>query len=247
MRSAALLAGAALALGATGGATAQSRTAVEQLAAPSAAGERTRADQVKSGRPAPNANAQVSARDVGVGSTPQISTPGEGGRSAPQLAPAGAGRQVQPQLATGPRSAQPSDPLSTISQGRDPRMEALVGEDRCDPPKLGRLTATERRRCNSVIERRSAEFQRPAPNELSSEERLLRFRSEGPAADARNAARSLAAGQVEGSEGAQAIAAAVNRPDRKVEDRSVPYSLTPPVQLVIEAVTQGAAPIVLPP
>ena len=81
-------------------------------------------------------------------------------------------RRSAPQLYRGGRTAQPSMPLSTPSQGRTAAVTRVEGDDACDP---ARADADARRDagCARVIETRSAEFAPPTPAPLSPEQRLL--------------------------------------------------------------------------
>ncbi|EQB16456.1 hypothetical protein [Sphingobium lactosutens] len=106
-----------------------------------------------------------------------------------QLTPVQDGEPVT-QLYRGGPTAQPSAPLSSPAQGRTGAVEAVDGQDRCDPGAADRESPT---RCAQVIETRSAEFAKPSPTALSPEQKLLvdgRIRNEPVAPDRRIAARS---------------------------------------------------------
>lgn len=106
-----------------------------------------------------------------------------------QLGPADDGRPVT-QLYRGGRTAQPSAPLSSPAQGRTGAVEVVEGRDRCDP---GAADAGAPTQCARVIEKRSAEFTKPAPTALSPEQKLLvegRIRTDHLAPDRRLATRS---------------------------------------------------------
>lgn len=238
LRSASLLL-AALAL--AGVATAQSRTSVEQLERGSGAAAPHEAPQVGSAARDPAPAPQLSTHDGSPGAH-QLSGPAEGRTPSPQLSSPGAGARATDQLAKGRPTAEGPTPLSTPAQGRDPLVERVQGDDRCDPQNLARLSAPERARCAQVIERRSAEFSRPEPPQPSPEERLLRAQA-AAGADARTAARRLAEGEVEDSLAAQAIASGANRtgPEQRASDpRAAEPELSPEAQAVIEAIVQGA-------
>lgn len=234
----AAVAGLALA----GAAFAQSPTAVEQLDRGS--GVPLEASQVgaqtRPGEPLP----QVSAHEDAPAAA-QVSRPAEGRGPPAQLSARGAGAGPPDQLAKGARSAEGPAALSSPAQGRDPRVDRLQGDDRCDPQNLPRLAQAERARCAQVIERRSAEFDRPSPREPSPEERLLRGQQVAGSTDARTAARSLAEGEVDDSLAAQAVAWSANRPaadERRAGPREPDAELSPAAQSVIEAIVRGAAP-----
>jgi hypothetical protein len=232
---------AAVGLALAGSALAQSRTAVDQLergAAPALEAAQV-GPQTSRAAPLP----QVAAHGDGSPATAQVTRPAEARAQTPQLSSLGTGAAPTDQLAKG-RTAEGPAALSSPAQGRDPRVEKLDGDDRCDPRNLTRLAPAERARCGQVIERRSAEFTRPAPIEPSPEERLLRFQEVGDGASARTAARALAHGDVEDSLAAQAIASSANRSGQEERTaRSAPMEpeLTPAAQAVIEAIVQGAA------
>lgn len=230
----------ALALSGAAAAHAQSPTGVEQLHRGPA--EPSVAAQVGAPPPASGQMPQLSGHD-GAPRARQLSGPAEGRAAQAQLSASGTGAASTPQLAGEARTAEGPAALSSPAQGRNPRVERLEGDDRCDPRNATNLTAAEAARCAQVIERRSAEFTRPEPREPSPEERLLRFHH-GDGTSARTAARALADGDVEGSLAAQAIASAANRPtEAALAPRTAPAQpeLTPEAQAVIDAIVKGAA------
>lgn len=158
------------------------------------------------------------------------------------------GRSLKParQLTVAPPTAEGPAPLSTPQEGRTGAIARVEGEDRCDPAKAGQRRDAA---CVRVIERRSAEFERPREPEPSPEARLLGMQSIADAAapDARLAARRLAEGEVDGSQAAQAVAAGREQVRPESPDAVKPETLSPAAQAVIEALRQGVTSITLPP
>jgi hypothetical protein len=104
-------------------------------------------------------------------------------------------------------SVRPSLDVSTPSQGRvAPPAVLLGGADACAADRPGvRAPAI----CARTIERRAAEFERPAPSTLTAEQRLLVEQQTGVVTPA-DAARQLGADRGRPSEAAQSVAAALS-------------------------------------
>jgi hypothetical protein len=168
----------------------------------------------------------------------QLSSGAESRRAAPQLTGESRTARSGPQLYDGGRTAQPSEPLSRPSEGRTGAIAKVDGEDRCDPQR----SADRALDCTGVIETRSAEFKRPAPAQLSPEERLLveqRLR-ERPAG-ARGAARRLAEqGEDAGSLESQGVASVVLRnaapAQREPQPRDETQGLSQEAAAVVNAI-----------
>ncbi len=143
------------------------------------------------------------------------------------------------QLYRGGRTAQPSDPLSTPSQGRTSAVARVEGDDACDP---ARAEEREDARCARVIETRSAEFTPPEPTPLSPEQRLLvenRLRNS-------DATRRLANSGSADTLGDQAIASvaldAARPPDPAAPEEDPTQGLDPAVAAMVEAIARQVTP-----
>lgn len=99
----------------------------------------------------------------------QLTTDGEARSAQPQLTDEEGRIRAPRQLYQGGKTAQPSQALSHPSEGRTGAASPVAGKDRCDPA----AAEAKAKRCESVIETRSAEFTRPDPGILSAEQRLL--------------------------------------------------------------------------
>lgn len=148
-------------------------------------------------------------------------------------------RRSPAQLYRGGRTAQPSDPLSTPSQGRTSAVARVEGDDACDP---ARTEERDDARCARVIETRSAEFTPPEPTPLSPEQRLLvenRLRNA-------DATRRLANSGNADSLGDQAIASVAldaARPRDPVAPEEDPtQGLDPAVAAMVEAIARQVTP-----
>lgn len=234
-RTAVFAAAAGLAL--AGPALAQSRIAVDQIEPASRAA--LEAPQV--GAPAPRSTpmSQVGPKDASP-TTPQLARPGEADPRPQQLSARDTGAAPTTQIAKG-RTAEAPAGLSSPAEGRNPRLEKVEGDDRCDPQNLVRLAPADRDRCEQVIERRAAEFEPPPPPKPSPEERLLRSQQAADGISAREAARALAHGDVEDSLAAQAIASGAHRaPDTTTARPRAERELSPETQAVVDAIVKGA-------
>jgi len=87
-----------------------------------------------------------------------------------QLTLADRKHQATSQVASTVPTAQAPEPLSTPQQGRTAAVQRVGGKDRCDSaiPKDKRSAD-----CNRVIEARAGDYERPAPTQLSPEQKLL--------------------------------------------------------------------------
>ena len=153
-------------------------------------------------------------------------------------------RRSAPQLYQGERTAQPSDPLSTPSQGRTSAVVRVEGVDACDPAQ--RADRRNAPGCARVIETRSAEFAPPAPTPLSPEQRLLiEGRTRGLDAE-RGAVRRLANSGAANGMADQAIASVVLEgaapTDPVGEPENPAQNLDPAVAALVEAIARQVTP-----
>jgi hypothetical protein len=151
---------AALALGSAGAAAAQdplARGSVDQIGSPQPVGmqqvERTATSRNAAAAPEPQLSSVVESV------TPSLQLTRERGSGA-----------ASPQLTRGPRTAQPSQALSTPAEGRTGSVERVAGSDRCDPAATDRARPAK---CAAVIETRAAEYTRREPAPLSPEQRII--------------------------------------------------------------------------
>jgi hypothetical protein len=100
----------------------------------------------------------------------QISAAQDSGPEQAQLTSVGTSRDEPSQVAKRSRNPAPPDPLSTPEQGRTAAIDPVTGHDHCDPAN-GSEKGTLK--CKRVIENRAAEYRRPAPTELSPEQKLM--------------------------------------------------------------------------
>ena len=100
----------------------------------------------------------------------QISSKSDNSTSETQLTSAHASRPEANQLSSAARTVQPPPPLSRPSDGRTAAVERLEGKDRCDAAIPADKQTDE---CKKVLETRADDYARPAPQELSPEQRLL--------------------------------------------------------------------------
>ena len=157
------------------------------ISAAASAQDRSEAVEQISDSPA-TAMPQISADAAGL-VTSQLTSGSESEPAEPQLTREHRSPQAT-QLSARTKATQSPQPISKPADGRRAAVDIVEGEDRCDPAREDR---SRRRRCADVIENRAAEFSRPAPTELSPEQRLLLDQEmrEG-ALDTRSATRRLA-------------------------------------------------------
>jgi hypothetical protein len=219
MRLAAFLIGAALL---SGGALAQP--------APDAGRDQSQQLDVEPSPPPPSTEAPT-----------QISNGADSRAAEAQLTSARAAPQEPNQVSAEPRNVQPPTPLSRPSEGRTGAVERVAGTDRCDPA-VPREKQSDL--CRKVIESRADEYTRPAPTEMSPEQKLLLAQQWGPkAADALDAANRLAkSGSPDDSTDSLGVASIVlqqSQPapdDKKKEDNA---ATDPAVQAILQAITQA--------
>jgi hypothetical protein len=171
----------------------------------------------------------------------QISSNSDSTAAEAQLTSARSSAQAPRQLSAGPRNVQPPAPLSAPAEGRTAAVERVNGTDRCDPavPK-----EKQSELCRKVIESRADEYGRPAPTELSPEQKLLLAQQWGPnSVDAVDAANKLAkSGSPDESTDSLGVASIVLQhsqpaPDEKKPDDSPANDAA--VQAIIQAITQA--------
>ena len=151
---------AALGLGTAGAAAAQdplARGAVDQIGSPQPVGMQQVGRRAMSG-------------DAASAPAPQLSSVAESVTPALQLTRERGSGPASQQLTRGPRTAQPSQALSTPAEGRTGTVERVAGSDRCDPAAA---QPAKPAKCAAVIETRAAEFTRRAPAPLSPEQRII--------------------------------------------------------------------------
>jgi len=176
--------------------------AIGAVAATVVSAQSTQIEQIGS-RSAPDQSmSQVSSgsRDVGVPlparrapSAPpsQLSSEADARPATPQLTQEVGRIRPSQQLYRGGRTAQPSEALSTVAQGRTGAVTRVSGLDRCDAalPEKDRDPA-----CAKVIERRASEFTATEPAQLSAEQKLLAEQRMRETGNLQSAARRLANG-----------------------------------------------------
>ena len=174
---------------------------------------------------------------------PQISFKSQSNAPTPQLTQEPRNARGAAQLYTGGRTAQPSEPLSRPSEGRNAAVTRVAGNDRCDPAAKANGRST--RSCAGVIENRAAEFARPDPAALSPEQRLLaEQRQRDGSGTTRDATRRLArsGADVESGE-AQAVASVVlgtSPPSPGAQDPAAPaQGLSEATLTIINAIVAG--------
>lgn len=173
---------------------------------------------------------------------PQISSDAESTTAEAQVTSDRASHQQTEQLSRGTPSAQAPDSLSRPAQGRTGAIEAVTGTDRCDPA-APKNKASEI--CRKVIESRADEYARPAPAELSPEQKLLLAQQWGVnAADALDAANRLAkSGSPDDSTDSLGVASIVlqqsppTAPDEKKKDDNPATNAA--VDAIVQAITQA--------
>ena len=198
-------------------------------------------------QPADQVGGQSPAVDVGTPpptrsteAPPQISANSDSTAAEMQLTSARASHQPTAQLSNGGPNADAPEGLSHPAEGRTAAIERVNGTDRCDPA-VPREKRTEE--CRKVIESRADDYARPAPTELSPEQKLLIAREWGPGAAEAAANRLAKSGSAEGTADSLGIAAIVLRQaqpakqdDQKQEDDAA--STNPAVQAIIQILTQ---------
>ena len=104
------------------------------------------------------------------GATTQLSNQSDSMAAEAQLTAVKSSNGQPTQLTHGPKSAQPPQALSRVAEGRTGAIERVEGSDRCDPKLPKAKNAAD---CSRVIETRADDYDRPAPTQLSPEQRLL--------------------------------------------------------------------------
>jgi len=110
------------------------------------------------------------AQARGGGATTQLSNQSDSMAAEAQLTTVKSSSGQPTQLTHGPKSAQPPQALSRVAEGRTGAIERVEGSDRCDPKLPKEKNPTD---CSRVIESRADDYDRPAPTQLSPEQRLL--------------------------------------------------------------------------
>lgn len=154
----------------------------------------------------------------------QLSPPRDAVPAPAQLSSKADLKRQTTQVATGHRDVRPPSPLSSPADGRLAAVDLVAGTDQCDPAASKKKRPVD---CNRVIETRAVEFARPAPTELSPEQKLLLEQQinqagEGVVDATRRLARS---GSADNSSEAAAIATVVlgtQQPPQKPKDEDQP-------------------------
>jgi len=148
-------------------------------------------------------------------------------------------RRDPTQLYRGGRTAQPSEPLSTPSQGRTSAVARVEGDDACDPARADQRDAG---RCARVIETRSAEFTPPEPTPLSPEQRLL-VENRLLNADATRRLANSGSADTMADQAIASIALDAARPPDPVRPEEDPtQGLDPAVAALVEAIARQVTP-----
>ena len=172
----------------------------------------------------------------------QISSRTDDSTAQTQLTSARASRPEASQLSSAVRTVQPPPALSRPSDGRTAAIERVEGKDRCDPAIPA---AKQTEDCKKVLESRADDYARPAPQELSPEQRLLldqQLQGAGePLADATH--RLATSGVTDNSTDSMGIAAIVlkqgeTQPSDK--DKKEDPATQAAVQAIVQFVTQTA-------
>jgi hypothetical protein len=140
--------------------------------------------------------------------TAQLSNPRDSTTHESQLTAVRTSRDQPAQLTKGPPSAQPPQALSRPTEGRTGAIDRIEGADHCDAVVPKENQSAE---CARVIESRADDYSRPAPTQLSPEQKLLLDQQLQTAGDdVLDASRRLAAsGQTDDSMESLAVAAIV--------------------------------------
>ncbi len=170
----------------------------------------------------------------------QISSNSDDSTAQTQLTSARASRPESNQLSSVARTVQPPPPLSRPSDGRTAAVERVEGKDRCDSAIPA---AKQTEDCKKVLETRADDYARPAPQELSPEQRLLldqQLQGAGePLADATH--RLATSGTPDNSTDSMGIAAIVlkqGQPGPSDKDKKEDPATQATVDAIVQFVTQ---------
>lgn len=170
----------------------------------------------------------------------QISSRNDDSTAQTQLTNARASRQEASQLSSGVRTVQAAPPLSRPSDGRTAAIDRVEGKDRCDAAIPANKQTED---CKKVLETRADDYARPAPQELSPEQRLLldqQLQGAGePLADATH--RLATSGVPDNSTDSMGIAAIVlkqSEPQPSDKDKKQDPATEAAVQAIVQFVTQ---------